>query len=236
MPVRKFVYYSLYIPLLLVISTIAFTFGLLVPVPPRQSFATLWNIFVTTTLLRWVYGIEVELHGRENIPRDTNFVAIANHQCEWETLYLPRILRPCNVVLKKELLRIPFFGWGLLVMDHVAIDRSKARESITRIEEEGLKRLQKGRNMLIFPEATRVPLGKYRRFTRTGAKLAIDSGLPVLPIAHTAGNCWTPAGDIRPGKIDVWIGEPVSSKGKELDELSDSIEAWIRAKAALPTS
>lgn len=234
MKFRRGIYYLFYIPTLFLASVFVITLGQLMSMRMRLTIATLWNRFVSLSLLRATTGIRVEIEGRENIPKQA-FVALSNHQSEWETLHLCYLLNPINSVLKKELLRIPFFGWALWGSGHIGIDRSNARGSIKRIEELGLKRLKKGVNVLIFPEGTRVAGGEFRRFTRTGAKLAIDAGVPLLPIAHTASNCWSPSGSFRKGTIKVVVGKPIDTAGRDPKSLTDQVEIWIRETANLAT-
>lgn len=235
MKVRKGLYYLFYVPTLFLASVFVITLGQLVPSRPRLKIATLWNKLVSLSLLRLTTGIKVEIQNRENIPKGP-FVAVANHQCEWETLHLCYLLNPVVSILKRELLRIPFFGWALWGSGHIGIDRNNARGSIKRIENMGLKRIESGISVLIFPEGTRVPLGEYRRFTRTAAKLAIDARVPLLPIAHTAGQCWSPSGDFSPGTIKVCVGKPINTEGRDAKSLTEEAEAWIRNAAELPTA
>jgi 1-acyl-sn-glycerol-3-phosphate acyltransferase len=234
MKFQKGLYYLFYIPTLFIASVFVITLGQFMTMRMRLTIATLWNRFVSLSLLRITTGIKVEIEGRENIPKQV-FVAVSNHQSEWETLHLCYLLNPINSVLKKELLRIPFFGWALWGSGHIGIDRSNARGSIKRIETQGLKRLQKGVNILIFPEGTRVEAGGFRRFTRTGAKLAIDAGVPLLPIAHTASNCWSPSGGFQKGTIKVVVGEPIDTAGRDPKSLTNQAEKWIRETANLAT-
>ncbi|MBT5330838.1 MAG: 1-acyl-sn-glycerol-3-phosphate acyltransferase [Porticoccaceae bacterium] len=234
MILRKGLYYLFYIPSLFIASVFVITLGQLMPKRWCLSIATLWNLFASRILYTVFIGNKVELIGKENIPK-APFVAVSNHQSEWETLYFCYLLNPIVSILKRELLRIPFFGWALWGSGHIGIDRGNARGSIKTIETQGAKRLEKGINVLVFPEGTRVPYGDYRRFTRTGVKLAIDAGVPLLPIAHSAHNCWSPGGKFSKGKIQVWIGEPIDTKNKDSKELTDEVESWIRQKADLPT-
>jgi 1-acyl-sn-glycerol-3-phosphate acyltransferase len=233
MKLRKGIYYLFYIPTLFVASVFVITLGQLMPKPWCLSIGTLWNHLVSRPLLRLTTGIKVEVLGKEHIPKGP-FVAVSNHQSEWETLYFCFLLNPIVSILKKELLRIPFFGWALWGSGHIGIDRKNMRSSIKQIETKGMQRLQKGVNVLIFPEGTRVPYGEYRRFTRTGAKLAIDAGVPLLPIAHTAHNCWSPGGKFTKGTIQVFIGEPIETTGRNAKELTEQAENWIREIAKLP--
>lgn len=235
MKFRKSVYYLIYIPTLLLASVFVITIGQLMPMSVRLSIATLWNRLVSISLLRATTGIRVDSQYREKIPSG-NFVAISNHQCEWETLHLCYLLNPVVSILKKELLRIPFFGWALWGSGHIGIDRKDSRGSIKRIESLGKKRLAAGVNVLIFPEGTRVPIGEFRRFTRTAAKLAIEAGVPLLPIAHNAGHCWSPSGKFSHGKIKIIVGEPIDTTGRDPKSLTDEAEKWIRENADLPTA
>ena len=232
MKFRKAIYYLFYVPTLFVASVFVITIGQLFPKGPRLTIATLWNRLVSLSLLRVTTGITVDIQNRGNIPKGP-FVAVSNHQCEWETLHLCYLLNPIVSILKKELLRIPFFGWALWGSGHIGIDRNNARGSIKRIEDIGLKRLQGGINVLIFPEGTRVPVGDYKRFTRTAAKLAIDAGVPLLPIAHNAGNCWSPSGQFTSGTIKLVVGKPIDTAGRDAKSLTDETEKWIRETAEL---
>lgn len=233
MKIRKGIYYLFYVPSLFVASVFVITLGQLMPKRLCLSIATLWNHFVSLPLLRTTTGIKVEVQGKENIPKGS-FVAVSNHQSEWETLYFCFLLNPVVSILKKELLRIPFFGWALWGSGHIGIDRKNARASIKQIETQGMNRLGKGINVLIFPEGTRVPYGQYKRFTRTAAKLAIDAGVPLLPMAHSAHNCWSPGGKFSTGTIKVVIGEPIDTAGQDAKELTNQAENWIRETAELP--
>ncbi len=234
MKLRKGIYYLFYVPTLFIASVFVITLGQLMTMRMRLTIATSWNRFVSLSLLRITTGIRVEIEGRENIPKQA-FVALSNHQSEWETLHLCYLLNPVNSVLKKDLLHIPFFGWALWGSGHIGIDRSNARGSLKRIEKLGLKRLQKGINVLIFPEGTRVAEGEYRRFTRTGAKLAIDANVQLVPVAHTASNCWSPSGRFQKGTIKVVVGEPIDTAGRDPKSLTDQVEKWIRETANIPT-
>ena len=234
MKLRKGIYYLFYVPSLFLASVFVITLGQLMPKRLCLSIGTLWNHFASRSLLQATTGIKVEVLGMENIPRGS-FVAVSNHQSEWETLYFCFLLNPIVSILKKELLRIPFFGWALWGSGHIGIDRKNARASIKQIETQGLKRLEKGINVLIFPEGTRVPYGEYKRFTRTAAKLAIDAGVPLLPIAHMAHNCWSPGGKFSSGTIKVFIGQPIDTTGRDAKDLTEQAESWIRKTADLPT-
>ena len=186
---------------------------------------TLWNAFMYKVWLPLVTGRSAIVEGLENIP-SSPFVVMSNHQSEWETLSLTRIFRPASVVMKKSLLSIPIFGWGLRAIRPIGIDRANPRESIRAIRSLGKKRLQQGNNVLIFPEGTRVSTSEIRTYKRTAAKLAIDAGVPVLPVVHNSGDCWLPGNYFLPKSIQLRIGKPIDSKGRSPDELTSIVQQW----------
>ncbi len=224
--VRKLLYYSVYIPTLVVTALLMSSIGMLFPYRWRMEAVTLWNGFVTVPLLRCFCGIRVEVSGRENIPAQGPYIVVSNHQSAWETYYLGRLLRPVNMVIKKELLAIPVFGWAMRAAEHIAVDRSLRHSSIDQIIREGRDRLARGHNVLIFAEATRMPPGQMKRYSRTAAKLAVDAGVPLLPVVHSAGDCWSNKGSMRPGVIRVCVGAAIDTQGKSLDEVAQLSEAW----------
>lgn len=189
--------------------------------------ATLWGELMGRFWLRWGAGIDVIIEGKENIP-DGPYVILANHQSEWETLFLPRLLRPATIVLKKSLTKIPVYGWTLSLSHPIAIDRTSPKESIRQILAQGVDRIAEGCNILLFAESTRVAPGSIRKYTRTGSKLAIQAGVPILPIVHNSGDCWSPKRWFRPGKIILRVGKPIDSAGKDPALLTSEVEKWAR--------
>ena len=180
--------------------------------------------------LEWFCNLHYQVEGREHLP-DTTALAFAKHQSTWETLAFQEILPPQTWVLKRELLRIPFFGWGLAMLDPIAIDRASGRQALQQMVEQGTERLATDHWVVVFPEGTRMPVGKRRRFGYGGAKLAAESGHPVVPIAHNAGEFWRRHGFIKyPGVVQVKIGKPIETAGRDPAEINAEAEGWI-AKA-----
>lgn len=181
-------------------------------------------------------NLEYRIQGKENMPRK-NGIILCKHQSAWETIALRALLPPEHTwVLKKELLRVPFFGWALAPFHPIALDRKAGRRAIRQLVEEGKYWLGQGRWIVIFPEGTRVAPGERKRYGHGGGILAQKSGYPVLPIAHNAGVFWRRR-DIKkyPGCIDVVIGEPLDTKGLGSGEITRRIEDWIEdTVAALP--
>lgn len=178
-------------------------------------------------LLRNVCGIRYQIIGAENIPK-TPSIVLSKHQSAWETLAFQKIFPPQVWVLKKELLRIPFFGWGLAMTSPIAIDRSAKKKALEQIVEQGKDRLKQGFWIVIFPEGTRIPPGQRGKYRIGGAWLATHTNTLVVPVAHNAGELWGRNSFIKyPGTITVSIGEPIDPTGMEPGELNAQVEAWI---------
>lgn len=203
------------------------------PYPIRYYIITRWSYF-TIFCAKIICGIQYEVHGTEHIPA-TNAIVLANHQSAWETLFLQTLLGPQTWVLKKQLLRIPFFGWALSLLDPIAIDRNK-KNSIKQLLEQGKKGLEAGKWVILFPEGSRMEAGKSGKFSRSGAMLAKESGYPILPIAHNAGLFWPKNAFLKhPGTITVIIGPPLFPEQCDLDSLQIQAKEWIE-KTALTLS
>jgi 1-acyl-sn-glycerol-3-phosphate acyltransferase len=178
-------------------------------------------------LLGVVCGIRHEVKGIENIP-EAPCVVLCKHQSAWETLALQVIFPPQAWVLKRELLWLPFFGWGLAMTSPIAINRSDGKGAVKQLLKLGKQRLAQGFFVVIFPEGTRVPFGERGKYKVGGALLAASSGAPVLPVAHNAGRLWGRNSFIkRPGLVTMSIGTPIETKGLKADEINARTEEWI---------
>lgn len=201
---------------------------LLYPVPYRQryAYAQLWTRF-NLWWLEISCGLKYRVTGLENVPASACII-VAKHQSAWETLALQKFFPYQVWVLKKEVLWIPFFGWAMAAMEPIAINRSSARKALKQLICQGQQRLEDGRCVVIFPEGTRVPPGKKGKYGQGGAALAVQTGFPVVPVAHNAGEFWRRNDFIkRPGTIDVIIGKPIESVHKTTAELGRQVEDWI---------
>ncbi len=184
-------------------------------------------------LAKVVARIDYRIHGLENIPSQP-CVILAKHQSTWETFFLSGLFEPLSQVVKRELLFVPCFGWALATLKPIAIDRDNPKTALRQLARLGQQRLDKGCWVLIFPEGTRIPVGQTGKFSRGGAALAVNAGLPVLPVAHNAGRFWPKQGWAKyPGRIEVIIGEPMYADGegpRAIAELNQRAEAWINAR------
>lgn len=209
-------------PLYSVIALLTFPFPPLTRYRIISGWARLMVWFAT-----YICGIRYRVHGAENIPAEPCIV-LAKHESAWETLVFQVILPPQVWVLKRELLWVPFFGWGLAMLSPIAIDRRDGRRALRQTLEQGRQRLLQGFSIVVFPEGTRSAPGVRGIYQAGGAWLAIQSGARILPIAHNAGDHWPRNSFIkRPGMITISIGVPLRAEGEKASELMQRVEAWI---------
>jgi 1-acyl-sn-glycerol-3-phosphate acyltransferase len=156
---------------------------------------------------------------------------MCKHQSAWETIALQKVFPPQVWVLKRELLWIPFFGWGLALTSPIAIDRGDGKAALKQLLAQGKDRLAKGFCVVIFPEGTRVPYGERGKYKIGGAMLSTHSGTPVIPVAHNAGKLWGKGSFMKyPGVITMSIGAPISPEGLKADALMQRVENWIETE------
>jgi len=202
------------------------------PLPYNQRYYVTgrWNIFVIW-LARVLCGIRYQVRGTENLP-DGPAVVLSKHQSAWETIfYLPLMPRPLVYVFKREILYIPFFGWGMALLRMIPIDRSKGRDAFAAVVRHGRRRLAGGQWIMMFPEGTRIPVGQKGKYKAGGARLAVETGTPVVPIAVNSGECWPKTSFIKqPGVITVSIGKPIAPDGLSPAELLEQVENWIESE------
>ena len=192
----------------------------------RYRFISGWSLAVLWCLER-LCGIHWKVEGAEHLPKQPA-VILSKHQSAWETLAFQRILPPQVHVLKRELLWIPFFGWGLALMSPIAIDRSRGLAALRAMARRGRERLGQGFWVVVFPEGTRVEPGERRPYQLGGAWLAAASGAPVVPVAHNAGLVWPRNAFVkRAGTITVRIGPTIDAANRDAKTINALAEAWI---------
>ena len=180
---------------------------------------------------KWILGLRWRVLGLENLPNGAA-VVLSKHQSAWETLFFTAHLpRDVCFVYKKELNRIPFFGWGLALLRMIPINRAKGRDAFEQVVQVGQLRLNEGRWPLLFPEGTRVLPGQSVRYKQGGASLAVRCKAPVIPIAHNAGECWPRKALVKqPGLITVSIGPLISTEGRTAAAVNKEAETWIETE------
>ena len=183
---------------------------------------------------RVLLGIRHRITGWENLPLGEKSPAIllVKHQSTYETFLMPTIMpHPLAYVFKKELLYVPFFGWAMGRLDMIHIDRSQRAQAFNKVVAQGKLLLAQGIWIIMFPEGTRIPRGQQGMYKTGGTRLAIETGAPVIPIAVTSAKCWPRKAFIKtPGIVDVSIGKPIPSAGRDPDELMREVEAWIESE------
>lgn len=222
---------------------------LLITVIPWGLTLVLISLWVRRTTLWWFavnwfrlviwgtrvfLGVRVRVTGMEHLPAGdtTPAILLSKHQSTLETLLIPTLMpRPLAFVFKRELLRIPFFGWSMARLDMIHIDRESRALAMKHVIEQGKRRLAQGTWVIMFPEGTRIARGQTGTYQTAGTRLAVETGAPVVPIAVSSGKCWPRQGFIKyPGVVDVSIGPAIASVGREPKELMREVQAWIEAE------
>ena len=180
-------------------------------------------------LLKVLCRLDYVVEGTEHLQRD-NCIVLLKHSSSWETIAQFTIFPHQTWVLKRELLWAPILGWVISLLRPIAIDRKAGRVAVEQVIVQGRELLEQGYWVMIFPEGTRVAPGQVRRYGLSGALLGIESGRPVIPVAHNAGEFWPRRGWLkRPGTIRLVIGAPIPTDGRDPRELTDEVKQWIES-------
>ncbi|NML61071.1 1-acyl-sn-glycerol-3-phosphate acyltransferase [Massilia sp. RP-1-19] len=225
---------SLLFTVVLVLATVIWVWVcmLAAPLPYNKRFwvTSRWNVFVIWCA-KVICGIHYQFKGYDNLP-DAPAIVLSKHQSAWETIFLlPSLTRPLVYVFKKEILYIPFFGWGMALLRMIPIDRSQGKYAFKHVVAQGKRRLVDGQWIIMFPEGTRIPVGQKGKYKSGGTRLAIETNTVVVPIAHNSGECWPKNSFLkRPGIITVSIGKPISPDGHTADSMMEEVENWIESE------
>lgn len=225
--VRSFLFMTIYALTAIIFSVVAI---IVWPLPFKQRYwlVSRWAV-MNIWLLKVICGLKLEVEGQENIP-DQPCVILCKHQSAWETLALQAVFPAQVWVLKRELLWIPFFGWGLASLKPIAIDRNAGRQALNQVIEQGKQRLQSGAMVVVFPEGTRIPPYAMGRFGIGGARLAVEATVPVIPVAHNAGTFWAKRGFMKqPGVIRMVIGPEISTEDTSANAVNQRVYDWMTA-------
>src|SRR5579871_5116 len=201
------------------------------PLPRRARWHVIagWARFATW-LARVLLRIRYRVEGLEHIPAEP-CVILSKHSSAWETIAFSSIFPAHVYVIKRELVWIPFLGWGLALFSPIAINRANRKQAMHRVTEIGAKRFSQGFSIMMFPEGTRVPVGQRGRYRQGGVTLARNLGAKVLPVAHNAGLVWPRNSLVKyPGCVTVRIGPAVDVSGAPPDVMMRDIENWIESQ------
>lgn len=231
------------------IRSVLHVLWLILTVIPWALFVVLASYFVSSTQVYWIcagwlklavdsgtfiLGIKNRVTGMENLPTGAKdpAVLLVKHQSTWETFVMPALMpHPLAYVFKKELLSVPFFGWAMARMDMIHIDRGQQSKAFAKVVTQGKRLMGEGVWVIMFPEGTRILRGQVGTYKTGGTRLAIEAGVPVIPIAVTSAKCWpTKAFIKKPGVVDISIGKAIASEGREPDELMQEVQAWIESE------
>ena len=218
-------------PVTLVIFSTLLLFTVFFSLQTRWQLVQVWVRFILWWL-KVTCKLTHEIQGSEHITPDAGIV-FSKHQSTWETIALQQIF-PLQVwVAKRELMWIPFFGWGLALMKCIHIKRGTGKAAVKQLVTQGKARLEEGIWIVIFPEGTRIPAGQRGRYRIGGAVLAEQTGSPIIPVANNAGEYWPRRSFIkRPGVIQVRIGAPIDPAGKSAQQTLDEAANWIEDRMA----
>jgi 1-acyl-sn-glycerol-3-phosphate acyltransferase len=196
------------------------------------AIAVFW-LNLTIQGAKHLLGIRYEVQGWANLPAAGQAVVLlVKHQSTYETFLMPVIMpNDLAYVFKRELLYVPFFGWAIGRLDMVHIDRKLKSQAFNKVVQQGRDLLAKGVWVIMFPEGTRIPRGEVGKYKSGGARLAIETGVPVIPIAVNSAVCWPRKAFVKyPGLVTVSIGPMISSVNRNPDELMQEVEQWIETE------
>jgi 1-acyl-sn-glycerol-3-phosphate acyltransferase len=223
----------------LVLTVVPWAMGVIVMSVFTRGEVLYWACVNWLRLAIWgarvICGVRHRVTGLEHLPRPGTtdaVILLPKHQSTWETFAFPTLMsHPLAYVFKRELLYVPFFGWAMARLDMIHIDRSRRTEAWNKVAEQGRRLATQGVWVIMFPEGTRTPRGDQGTYKTGGTRLAVANGVPVVPIAVTSARCWPRRSFLlRPGTIDISIGRPIASTGREPDELMREVERWIEGE------
>ncbi|MCL2102995.1 MAG: 1-acyl-sn-glycerol-3-phosphate acyltransferase [Syntrophorhabdaceae bacterium] len=174
----------------------------------------------------WMFRVKVEASGLSRIDPDKGYVFMSTHTGHLDTPALAIVLpQPLFWVFKKELAKIPIFGWALLAMGQIMIDRSDARQARESMNIAG-EEMTGDMSVIIYPEGTRSKDGKLQPLKKGGFRIALGTGLPIVPVRVLGSHELLPAGAItvRPGRVVVELFDPIPMEGKTVADIPDLME------------
>ena len=208
---------------------------------PRRYVLAVARAWARTNLwlLRVVCGIKADFRGLEKIPRGGAIIA-SKHQSMWETFALLTLVDDPTFILKRELMWIPLFGWFLWKAEMIPVNRGARGPALAAMTERAKAEVQRGRQIIIFPEGTRRPPGAEPQYKFGVAHLYAEAGVPCVPVALNSGLLW-PRRSFRrfPGTIVVQVCEPIapgldkSAFIARLQEVVETASAELLEEAAL---
>jgi 1-acyl-sn-glycerol-3-phosphate acyltransferase len=164
----------------------------------------------------WLSGIKLEITGLENLDKNKTYVFVSNHSSQYDIVVLQKTIpNRMAMIFKKELARIPFFGWQLAMGPYVMIDRENYEKALKSIDEAKLKMQKQNISIVVFAEGTRSKTGEIQPFKRGAFRLATQVGYPIIPTTIIDSNKIMPKGTfkIKTGTIKVHFDGTIESNG-----------------------
>jgi len=228
---------SLVYTTMLFAGTIAFGVAVLISallpltIEQRYVIPRNWGLF-HTWLAKAICGLGYVVEGQENLPQGP-FVSLWKHSSTWDTLAQMFVVPPAAWLLKREVTWIPIIGWAVSTYKPIAINRNARSSAVNQVVKQGKERLAAGMGVIVYPEGTRVAAGQTRKYGVSGALLAREAGVPVVPIAHNSAYLWPRRSPLKKkGTIYVVIGKPIDPSGMDPREINERAQQWIEAKVA----
>ncbi len=220
--------------LFLLVTVIPWSFlSIVTAVLPRRQHYNIVMYWLNIAIwgAKMILGIRFEVQGDEHL-NQSNVILLSKHQSTWETFFYPTYInKEMCYVFKRELLMVPFFGWGIGLLDMIHIDRRRAKDAFENVVEQGSRKLAQGRWIVMFPEGTRTPVGSQGTYRSGGVRLAQRTGAAIIPVAVTAGHLWPKKGFIKKaGTAKVSFGAPIHCGARSTDEILLEIEQWIETE------
>ncbi|MHB1220978.1 MAG: lysophospholipid acyltransferase family protein [Gammaproteobacteria bacterium] len=219
--------FSVFSVIFIITASISAALAFWLPISVRFKIITGYLRFYMV-VLKHLCHIDYHVEGLDNIPKEQRVVVLCKHQSTWETFFMPLIFRDVAMIAKRELLWVPFFGWGFAASEPITINRNNKSSAMQQIIKKGAACLKADRDIIAFPEGTRVPVGVVGNYRLGAARLIAATQAPFICVAHNAGSYWPRRQFIkRPGTIQVVISPLMSSVGKKPEQILESAKGWI---------
>ena len=207
------------------------TIAVFIPIVTVSLLSSTGNLpFILSKVWAWIIlkvtWVRLESRGNDNIREGQSYIIISNHQSHFDSLALViKLGIQFRWIIKKELRKIPFFGFALYKSRNIFIDRSDRQKAVESIRD-GMKRLPAGVSVMFFVEGTRSPDGKIHEFKKGGFATAVESGLPILPVTVNGSRKILPKKALvfNPGVIEVVVGKPVATENYTHDNLEELMD------------
>jgi len=226
---------SLYVVLICLYTLVVAISCMAISLFQPESRLNYWFIRTWARLSLWTCGVEIEVYGRKNIPRDGAFLIMSTHKSHFDILVLIKeIPRQFRIVAKESLFKIPVFGWAMTVAGYVKVDRADRKQAFASLDK-AADNVRAGMPLLIFPEGTRSQDGSLGPFKKGGFVLAIKAGAPLVPVVVDGTYAILPKSTwrIKPGRVKATFGEPIDATAYSVENKEELIEDVRRAMSGM---